>query len=178
MEPKHTPASVAALITKNIEPATAEEVLVALMPLDGQLITTRLLDRLPGGRVEWRLARHYGWTEIKNRAYISTGGEHREGICLILARSEASVPLDVALVERENPAYYSGRRQRNALRLAALANAELLSRIALLMNEIEDSNGIRAAQQRQFAAFVNTGEPLNPDQYDLERACGLRQEKK
>jgi hypothetical protein len=176
--PKHTANSVAALITKNMEPQTAEDVLAALKPLDGQLITTRLLDKLPGGRIEWRLSRHLGWTEIKNRVYLSTGGEHREGVCLMLARSEASVPLSVEFVERENPAYFAGRRQRNDLRTAALANPELLTRVAFIMNEIEDINLKRTLAKKQFAAFVDHGEPLSPDQYALERACGLREEKK
>jgi hypothetical protein len=177
MKPKHTAASVAALITQNIEPSTAEEVLDALRPLHGALITTKMLDKLPGGRVEWRLSRAYGWTEFKNRAYISSGGDRREGVCLMVARSESSVPLDIEWVERENPAYFAGRRQRNAQRIQALANAELLARIAILMNEIEDTNIRRALQHRQFAVFVDHGEPLNPDRYELERACGLREPK-
>lgn len=175
---KHTATSVAALIAKNVEPTTAEEVLAVLKRLDGQQITTRLLDKLPGGRVEWRLSRHLGWTEIKNRAYVSTGGEHREGVCLMLARSEASVALDAAWVERENPAYFAGRRERNALRANALANKALLERVAFCMNEVEEINQKREIAKKQLAVFLEHGEPLSPDQYDVERACGLREEKK
>src|SRR4051812_8004450 len=101
---KHTVASVTTLIASRIEPQTAEEVLQILRPLDGTPITTQLLDKLPGGRVEWRLRRQLGWTEIANRAYTSTGGASREGVCLTLARSEGTVPLAVDYVERENPA--------------------------------------------------------------------------
>lgn len=178
MEGKHTAESVAALIRQNVEPQTAEDVLDALQPLEGHDITTRILDRLPGGRVEWRLSRNLGWTELKNRAYISTGGEKREGVCLIIARSERSVPLSVAFVERENPAYFAGRRERNRLRLAALRDPALLARLAALMNEIEDVNARHAALTQRFAGFVEHGQPFNPDKYDLERACGLREERR
>lgn len=179
MEPKqHTVESVAELIRRNIESETAEAVLHILRSLDGTLITTRLADKLPGGRVEWRLARQLGWTELKNRAYISTGGANREGVCLILARSEAAVPLSADFVERENPAYFAGRRERNRLRNLAVHNPALLERVAFVMNQIEDINLQRDLAKKQFAVFVSTGEPLHPDQYELERACGLREEHK
>jgi hypothetical protein len=170
----HTVESVAALIQANIEPQTAEAVLAALKPLEGQFITTRVLDKLPGGRVEWRMNRNLGWTEIKNRAYVAN---KRDGVCLILARSEASVPLDTAFIERENAQYFEQRRHRNQLRAQALANPALLTRVAFLMNEIEDLNHKQALAKKQFAVFLSHGEPLSPDQYELERACGLRDPK-
>lgn len=176
-QPKHTAATIAELIRKQIEPDLAEEVLRVLKTLDGTLITTRILDKLPGGRVEWRLARQLGWTEIKNRAYVSTGGENREGVCLVLARSEGAIPLSADFVEAENPAYFAGRRQRNELRHKALHDVHLLERVAFLMNEIEDINQKRTLAKRQFAVFCEHGAPLNPDQYALERACGLREDK-
>ena len=174
METRHTVASVAALIAKNVEPEIAEEVLLALRPLDGQLITARMLDKLPGGRVEWRLSRTLGWTEIRNRANVRN---KRDGVMLLLARSDQSVPLSIQFVERENAEFLEGRRQRNALRAQALADVELLSRVASLMNEIEDLNQKHQTVKQQFAAFLESGEPLSPDQYELERACGLREPK-
>lgn len=178
MDPKHTATTLAALIAKDMEPQTAEEVLHALKPYDGQLITTRLLDKLPGGRVEWRLSRNYGWTEIRNRVYLSSGGDRRDGVNLMLARSEASVPLSVSWVEKENPAYFAGRRERNALRARAIADRALLTRLATVMNEIEDWLHKLHFSREQFATFVAYGEPCSPARYDLERACGLREEAK
>jgi len=175
---RHTPESVAEEVADSMEPQTAEDVLEALKKCDGQAITTRLLDKLPGGRVEWRLSRQLGWTEIKNRAYVNSSGASPQGICLMLARSEASVPLSVAWVERENPAYFAGRRERNALREKALADKQLLTRAAFLFNEIEDINAKRRAKTKEFAVLVEHREPLSPVKYKLERVCGLREDDK
>ena len=177
MTSKHSAATVAAIIQQRIESDVAEHVLTALKPCHGQLITTRLLDKLPGGRVEWRLTRNYGWTEVKNRAYLSSQGGSSDGVCLMLVRTEASVPLDVTWVERENPAYFAGRRERNAQRAQALADTGLLERFAFVLNEIEDVRQQLAVAREQFAGYVNRG-PLSPDRYEFERACGLREKEK
>ena len=162
---RHTAASIAALISKNVESSAAEDVLEALKPLHGQLITTRLLDKLPGGRVEWRLSRTFGWTEIKNRAHVTSGGDSREAVSLMVARSEASVPLDVTFVEKANPKCFAERRKRNAQRAKALSDARLLERVAVLMNEIEDVNRKHQHVRKQFAVFLEQdGELLSADQ--------------
>jgi len=177
MVSKHSASTIAALITSRIEPDTAERVLDALRPLDGHLITTRLLDKLPGGRTKWRLSRAYGWTEIKNDAYVRSQASSSDGVCLMLVRSEASVPLDVAWVERENPAYFSGRRERNQRRAEALADRPMLTRLAFVMNEIEDLHAKLALAKATFQTFTEHDAPCGPDRYELERACGLREDK-
>jgi hypothetical protein len=175
MEPTHTATTVAALIRARMEPTDADAVLDALRPYNGQLITTRLLDKLPGGRVEWRLSRVHGWTELSNATYRrSQGGD---GLSLHLAHSEASVPLDVAWVERENARYFGARRERNQQRAAALADPGMLARLATLMNEIEDLQGKLAFARETFAEFTDAGQPCHPDRYTLEAACGLREER-
>jgi|SRR5262245_9780440 len=177
MDGKHTASSVASLITHEVEPDNAEHVLAALAPQHGKPITTRLLDHLPGGRVEWTLRRQYGWTEIVNRAERGTRGDTREALRLILARSETSVPLDVPWVERENANVFAGRRERNQLRSVALADEPLLTRMAFTMNEIEDLQAKLAFAKKTFAALVEHDSPLHPDRYTLEAACGLRERK-
>lgn len=164
---RHTATSVAAIITKNIEPAIAEEVLAALKSLDGQVITTRLLDRLPGGRVEWRLSRELGVTEIRNRAYVGRG--RPDGVCLTLAKSESNV-VSAEFIERANPYYFQDRRARNEVRAKALQNTELLERMALLFNQMEDLHEKYALVRKQLAVFVSPGGPFAPDRPDLERA--------
>jgi len=177
MNGKHTASSIASLISNEVEPDNAEHVLAALTPYHGKPISTRLLDRLPGGRVEWTLRKQYGWTEIVNRADRQTRGDSRDAIRIILARSEASVPLDVPWVERENARYFAGRRERNRLRAVALADNPMLTRMAFTMNEIEDLHVKLAFAKKTFAALVDDGTPLHPDRYVLEEACGLRERK-
>jgi len=174
--PSHNAATVAEIIRKNIEPDTAEDVLAALQKLEGQVITTRLLDKLPGGRVEWRIHRQLGETTIRNRAYLR---EKAEGVSLTLARSDASgTVVDASFVEKANPSYFKDRRERNALRAKALADAALLGRVAILFSEIETINMQLDAAKQQFAVYVTPGEPLSPDRVELERACGLREKEK
>lgn len=162
----HTAASVAEIVRKNFEPRDAEEVLNALRPFHGQVITIRLLDKLPGGRVEWRIQRQLGRVELKNRAFLK---DSRTGLSLTLAKA-GSERLDADRLERENPEYFARRRERNALREQALTNAALLERVALLFSEIEELNQKRAVALRQFAVFVQPGEPLHPDRLELQRA--------
>lgn len=171
----HTATSLARLIATSMEPEHAERVLAALRPLNGQPITTRLLDKLPGGRVEWRLTRDLGRTQIKNRASMRISAE---GIELTLAHSEACVPLDVAWVERENVGYFAARRQRNAARAQAIADSGMLGRVAFAMNEVQDLLQKLAFAKEQFETFIREGEPCYVVRYDLERACGLRKEVK
>jgi len=80
-------------------------------------------------------------------------------------------------VERDNPAYFAGRRERNQQRTAALADPPMLTRLAFVMNEIEDLQSRLALAKKSFAAFVEHGAPCSPDRYALERACGLRDDK-
>jgi hypothetical protein len=171
---QHTAQSIAAIIAKNIEPATADEVLAALRALEGHHITPRLLDRLPGGRVEWRLRRELGVTEIRNRAFLN---DKATGVSLTLARNDSDV-LSAEFVERENPEHFKNRRDRNARREQALSNVALLERVALLFNELTTINEQRRLAMKQLAVFISHEGPLGPDKRDLERALGLRFEDK
>lgn len=77
----------------------AEETLAALRELDGHPITPRLLDRLPGGRVEWRIVRELGRITIRNRAWYQDS--RIDGVELQLSpRIYPGVTLDAAWVER------------------------------------------------------------------------------
>jgi hypothetical protein len=172
----HTADTLAALIASRIEPDAAERVLTALTAANGQLITTRLLDKLPGGRVEWRMRREMGNTSIRNRAYLQSRGDSLDALDLTLASSESSVPLDVSWVEQQNSYYFAERRKRNADRAEAVQNRAMLGKLAIIMNEIVDLRHRLAVAKTAFVAFVDTGTPCYPDRYELERACGLREE--
>ena len=174
MTTKHTLESLTRMITKKIEPPLADAVLDALKRIEGQLITTRVLDKLPGGRVEWRMSRTLGFTEIRNRSFMTSQGSSLDSICLKLAKSESSVPVDAAWIERENVDHYAGRRQRNALRAKALADVGMLSRVAGIMNDIEAINEQLRVAKATLCDFTKDGAPLHPERYDVEKACGLR----
>jgi hypothetical protein len=170
----HTRQSVSDLLQDRWESDLPDRILEALKPFHGKPITTRLLDKLPGGRDEWRMRREYGWTRIENMPYIRTHGRDRNGVSIILARSEASVPLDLAFVEQDNVAYYLGRRERNHARMEARNDAAKLDAMASVLNRIEALNAAREAVLKDFEQLAGYGEIFNPDKYELERAAGLR----
>jgi hypothetical protein len=166
---RHTSASVAQIVTDQIEPETAEQVLGVFKRLDGQTITTRLLDQLPGGRVEWRLHRQLGELELRNRAYLRA---KHDGVRLTLAQQNQT-NLSADFIEQQNSHYFKDRRARNTQRAKALANPALLERVAIVFNEIEEIHAKYRLANRQFDALVRPGEPLSPDRHALARACGL-----
>lgn len=169
----HTANTVADLIQEHWESDLPDAVLEALRPLDGKPVTKRLLDKLPGGKDVWILERAYGMTQIKNRVYSQSQGSAKGGISLLLAHREDAFPLDVNKVEKENPAYFSGRRERNHARMEARNNRELLQQMADVMNDAERAQAALANARKCFEALAGYGEPFSPDRYDLERACGL-----
>lgn len=168
---KHTAESVAALIESRIESDLPDKVLEALRPMDGKAITTRLLDKLPGGREQWRLVRHYGWTSLQTMGYgrNESGGE----IDLTLVRSESSLPLELEWVEKENPAYFAARRERNEARKAALVDVVLLEDVAEAMNRAEQAIETLRRATADMEEFTDYGKPFNADSYTLREACGL-----
>jgi len=168
----HTFNSVSELIRENWESEEPDKILQALRPMDGKQVTTRILDKLPGGKERWRLRRQYGMTHLEENSYWRTDGNH--GISLLMAHTEASFPLNVNELEQKNAAYFSGRRERNHKRMEASHTRELLEKMADAMNKIERAKAALQAGMAEFDALTAYGEPFSQDQYELERACGIR----
>lgn len=164
------------LIQRQYESDLPDRVLHALRPLDGKPITTRLLAKMPElpGGAYWRLIRHYGWTSLETSTYSTPAGySSGTSLSLILARSEASVPLDTAFVEEHNTAYYSGRRERNHARMEAMNTKATLDACADVMNKAQSAIAALRTVAAHLEALTEYGTTLNPDRYEIERACGL-----
>ena len=174
MNPLFTHHEVRELIQANWESDLPDRVLQALRAFDGKPITTRLESKMPQiAGVEWRLIRHYGWTVIQSSTYGTPAGYQNGTSCeLMLARSEASVPLDTAWVEQENTSYFSARRERNHARMEAMNTKETLDACAFAMNQVVDA--VAAARQAiaNLNALSDYGTTLYPDHYSIEKACG------
>lgn len=179
---QHTRQSVHDLIQSRWESDLPDRVLQALRPHDGKPVTTRIEKTLAnvfptgdgkGTFHEWRIIRHYGWTSLQNTAYFSTHGCDRDGIDLTLVYSEASVPLDLAWTEAHNAAYFEARRARNHARMEAMNTAGTLDAVAAAMNAVEAAIEALTDAEHRLDDLTKHGETLDPDRYELHRACGL-----
>ena len=138
----HTIATVRATLESRIESDEPDEVLAILKKDDGKQLTKRILEKLPSvgfgaslvsaSGQRWRLSQHAGMIHLETWDYARSGGS--TGIHLLMAYAEKSVTIDAAWVEEHNPAYFKGRRERNAARRAALGNHEALTSMALALN--------------------------------------------
>jgi hypothetical protein len=169
----HTFQTVADLLQENWESDLPDKVMEALRPFDGKMVTTRMLEKLPGGKGQWVLERAYGMTHIKNRDYWMTHGNAKNGVSLLLGHTEASFPFEWAKLAEKNPAYFSGRKERNHARMGARNTKDLLDRMAAAMNRVERANLELEAARKEFEELAGYGQPFAPDRYRLEDECGL-----
>ena len=169
----HTFQTVHDLVQENWESELPDRVLEALRPLDGKMITTRILDKLPGGKEVWILERAYGMTHLKTREYYNNGG--MSGISLYLGYREDSFPLDIKYLEEKNPAYFSGRKRRNHTRMEVMNTKAELEQMAAVMNRIEQAKAELQAAFDEFDKLTDYPEGrFNQDRLKLEKACGMR----
>lgn len=176
---KHTAKTIAAIIAANLESDLPDRVIEALRPYDGKNITTRILDALPPlpNGATWRLIRNYGWTCLQTSTYCTPQGyADKTSMDLILTRTEASVPLDLAYVAGENKeknsygencAYFSARRERNAARHQAMSDPEMLKKSATALNKYTAAIDALAAARAELDEITEYGTPMHPEQYTL-----------
>jgi|ERR1041385_9078872 hypothetical protein len=168
----HTAHTLRALIQARWESDLPDKVLEILKKENGKNITTRLVDKMPKESGPWYLIRHYGWTSLGNDAY-RRGDYGKDAMEIMLARSEASVPLDAAWVEKENAAYYSARKARNHARMEALNSVDELEAVAQAMNDCEQARAQLIAANARLKKLTQYGSKFSPDEYEIERACGM-----
>jgi len=172
----HTHQTVHDIIQGEWESELPDKIMEALRPFDGKPVTTRILAKLPAdnGGGEWRLRRQYGMTHLENAAYGK--GDYKHGVSLLLDWKENSFPLEWAKLEERNGAYFSGRRERNHARMELMNTKGRLDAASTAMNRIEAA--IEALWNAHADLSKAIGEALSgSDKYDIERACGWRDEK-
>ena len=140
---RHSVSTVRATILAGMESNAPDQILKALAHLDGKNITSRFDKLVPG----FIILRRYGWTEFASEEYRRSGGNR--GMRLLLAHTESSVPLSLAFVEKENPSYFAGRRERNAERIALLNDEARMQEIADALNAQEAAEAaVKLAEKR------------------------------
>lgn len=176
----HTYNTVAELLQERWESDFPDKVIEALRPLNGKPVTKRLLAKLPGGAENWRFTHVAGMTYLENRAYWMSQEEQwgKGAIRLLLDWRTDAFPLDVNAVIERNPTHFKGRYERNHARMEAKHDRKILERMAAVMNKAERARQTLADAKAEFEEIAGYGKPFNPDYYELERACGLREKEK
>ena len=172
----HTIATVRAFLQTQRESDEPDEVLAILKQHDGKQLTKRLLAKLPGGEERWKLSQFATVTRLETRDYGRIDGN--AGIHLLIAYQTTNVTIDAAWIEEHNPAYFKGRRERNASRDAAAGNPDLLSCMANRLNAYAEAKSELDEAKLHLDAATSYGQPFSADQYDWERLCEVREEKK
>ena len=171
---RHTIKTVRDFLLSQRESDEPDEVLAVLKVHDGKQLTKRLLAKLPGGEERWRLSQFATMTHLETRDYGRSGGN--TGIHLLLAYALKNVMIDAAWIEEHNPAYFKGRRERNAQRDRAAAGGSVLALMVDRLNGYASAKVKLDEAKKQLDALTDTS--FAADSYDWERLCGAREEKR
>ncbi len=171
----HTIESVRNFLLSQRESDEPDAVLDILKSQDGKQLTKRLLSKLPGGEERWRLSQFASMTHLETRDYSRSGGN--TGIHLLIAYQLTNVTIDAAWIEEHNPAYFAGRRARNASRDAVMADPDVLRDMANTLNAVAMAKTQFEAAKANLDALTTHGALFAADSYDWERLCGAREEK-
>lgn len=162
---RHTIHTVAALIKSRWESDEPDQVLHALRAFDGKNITTRMIDKLPGGKERWYLRREYGMTHICTRDYGRSGGEI--GYSFMVAHTEASVPFSSVDFESRNACYFSARRERNHKRMEAVNDRDMLQEMADTLNDLDSAQRALTMASERFDVLTGYDATFSPDRFAL-----------
>jgi hypothetical protein len=163
-------------LAAEMESDEPDTVLAVLKAHDGKPITKRLLAKLPGGEERWRLRQTAGMTNLEDRDYLHSQGNR--GLSFLMAYALTSVRIDAAWVEKHNPAYFDGRRERNRMRTAAIGSPEACRHFADTLTAYARAKAKLDQAAADLERLTGFGSPFSPDQYDWERVCGAREERK
>jgi hypothetical protein len=182
----HTAKSVRDFLLSQRESDEPDAILAILKAHDGKQLTKRLLAKLPGaapmieGKDRWRISQFATMTHLETRDYSRSGGN--TGMHFLMAYATTNVVIDAAWVEEHNPAYFKGRRERNASRDLVCSQGTLGSAMPQLMadrlNDYEDAKAKLDEAKKNLDALTGYGHAFSADSYDWERLCGAREEKK
>lgn len=177
MAKQFTIEDVRSVLIKQRESNEPEEILAILKHNIGKRFTVHLLRKLPGGEDRWGYDHTASMTHIKDSEYrkLSGGG----GISLLLSyNSSGPHVVDPNWIEEKNPAYFSGRRKRNALRESLISNESALHDMALVLTRYAHSKEVLVAAKNELDQLTAYGKPFAPDDSEWERLCGAREEKR
>jgi hypothetical protein len=173
MAKRYTVEDVRAFILKERESEEPDAILEILRANNGKKYTVHLLRKMPGGEERWRLSGIAGMSHLEER-------KRDDGGISFLTSYDRSGPhvIDAAWVEEHNPAWYLGRRERNAKRDATLADPKMLQDMADALSLYSVAKEALDSAKKNLDRLTSYGQPFSPDEYDWERLCGAREERK
>jgi hypothetical protein len=171
----HTLETVRALLVSHYESNEPDEVLAVLKAHDGKQLTKRLLAKLPGGEERWLIRQVASMTSLEDRDYLQSQGNR--GIHLLIAYQTKNIMIDAEWIEKYNPAYFEGRRERNQKREAVVGDPVLLQSMADALNGYSTAKAKLEESAKRLDALTGYGGSFSPDSFDWERLCGAREEK-
>jgi hypothetical protein len=172
----HTVKSVRAFAESQRESDEPDAILEILKAHDGKPLTKRLLAKLPGGEERWFLHHTAGMmTHLEEREYLRSEGSR--GMHLLLARETKNVTVSATWIEEQNPAYFAGRRERNASR-DKISNIHVSAIAQLMADRLNEYEEAKAKLDEAKANLDKlTDGPFAADRYDWEKLCGARKGK-
>lgn len=186
-----TAARVREIVLSRLESEEPDAILAVFRKENGKPFTKRLLAKLPGGEARWRTETIANMTHVAERdetpreplveeAYIKLAGRppaERMRMRLLVAHRVSGIVIDADALVTLNPSHFEGRIERNGKRRAAAADEALCGKLADALNRYVAARAACAAAEAAVKGFIGYGEPFSPDQYEIERDCGMREEK-
>ena len=166
-----TAHDVSEFVAEHTETDLADRVLAALKSQHGKRITTRIVEKMPGGKDRWSLRRQYGMTHLENQKFGHDGRyENGDGLSLLLGHFESAQPLDSTNIEALNPAYFLGRQKRNHIRMETRNTRETLGAAASAINRLLSARDELKSAEEELDALTTYNQPLSPDKHALAQA--------
>jgi hypothetical protein len=169
---------VRAMLANERESDEPDAILDILEKEEGKKITRRLLAKLPGGAERWRLDYIAGMTHLEDRNYYMHDGNKKGGFHFLLQYASQGDTVSREAILKHNPAYFSARIERNEKRAACAESAGMCQAMADALTAYAAAKEALDAAKTRLDGLTAYGEPFSPDQYDWERLCGAREERK
>jgi len=189
--PRFTAAIVRELVLSRLESEEPDAILAIFRAQDGKPFTKRILAKLPGGEARWHIDTIANMTHVSERevqareplveeAHRAVGRRPLERMRtrLLVAHRVSGITIDAEALFKLNASYFEGRIARNAKRRAAATDEALCGKLADALNRYVAARAECDAAERTIRSFIGYGEPFSPDDYEIERDCGMREEKK
>ncbi len=188
---RFTAAIVRELVLSRLESEEPDAILAIFRADNGKPFTKRILAKLLGGEARWRIEQIANMTHVAEReatlpqealveeALRAVGRRPREAMrmSLLVAHRVTGITIDADALVTLNPSYFAGRIERNAKRRAAAADVALCTALAVALNRYVAARAECDAAEATIKGLTGYGEPFSPDQYEIERDCGMREEK-